>query len=161
MSAFRTTVMKLLAVFAAAAAVSATTAIPASASPPDDRADSAGSYLALGDSVAFGYNPLLDPRSGPAQYVGYPDLVARALHLRETNAACPGEATGGFTNRRSDNDNGCDGAHRLANAVSPARALQDRATQLRREVSGQASEHPAGHARHRLERLVPLPEHHR
>lgn len=108
MSAFRTTVMKLLAVFATAAAVSATTAIPASASPPDDRADSAGSYLALGDSVAFGYNPLLDPRSGPAQYVGYPDLVARALHLRETNAACPGEATGGFTNRRSDNDNGCE-----------------------------------------------------
>jgi hypothetical protein len=69
----------------AVAAASLMPALPASAAPvTGPSAD--GSYLALGDSVAFGYVPpqavpapdYFDPRS----FVGYPEDVARALHLR-------------------------------------------------------------------------------
>jgi lysophospholipase L1-like esterase len=52
-------------------------------------------YLALGDSVAFGYNPLLDRRDA-TNFVGYPEALARRLEMNVTNASCPGEASGGF-----------------------------------------------------------------
>lgn len=52
-------------------------------------------YLALGDSVAFGYNPLLDLRTHEVS--GYPELVAEQQGLAITNLSCPGEASGGFT----------------------------------------------------------------
>ena len=48
--------------------------------------------LALGDSIAFGYSPLVDPTSAD-HFVAYPDIVAAALHVRVTNAACPGETS--------------------------------------------------------------------
>ena len=55
------------------------------------------SYLALGDSVPFGYR---EPANLPtpdyadaAGFVGYPELVASALGLRVANAACPGETS--------------------------------------------------------------------
>jgi len=53
------------------------------------------SYLALGDSVPFGFNPLVDP-SNADNFTGYPEIVAQRLHLKDVNATCPGEATGGF-----------------------------------------------------------------
>jgi lysophospholipase L1-like esterase len=53
-----------------------------------------GTYLALGDSVAFGFNPLLDLRTHTV--TGYPELVAGDRGLTITNLSCPGEATGGF-----------------------------------------------------------------
>jgi lysophospholipase L1-like esterase len=52
-------------------------------------------YLALGDSVAFGYNPLLDLRTHTV--TGYPEIVADHRGLAITNLSCPGEASGGFT----------------------------------------------------------------
>ncbi len=64
------------------------------ATPTAARGDDSA-YLALGDSVAFGYNPLVDPHDA-ANFTGYPSAVATALDLRLTNAACPGEASGGF-----------------------------------------------------------------
>jgi lysophospholipase L1-like esterase len=56
-----------------------------------------GTYLALGDSVAFGYVPsnavpapnYLDPRS----FVGYPEMLARMLKEHVANASCPGETS--------------------------------------------------------------------
>jgi lysophospholipase L1-like esterase len=74
-------------------------ALPASAAPAH-RPAAKGTYLALGDSVAFGYVPpqavpapdYFDPRS----FVGYPEDVARALRLRVSNASCPGETTASF-----------------------------------------------------------------
>jgi lysophospholipase L1-like esterase len=67
---------------------------PAAANASDrDREDDV--YLALGDSVAFGFNPLLDPRNAN-NFVGYPEALARRLDLDLTNASCPGEASGGF-----------------------------------------------------------------
>lgn len=48
-----------------------------------------GVYLALGDSITFGFNPLLDPYN-PGNFVGYPTAVASANRLTLSNLACPG-----------------------------------------------------------------------
>jgi lysophospholipase L1-like esterase len=54
-------------------------------------------YLALGDSVSFGYQP---PGSVPppdyarvSSFRGWPEHAARALRLRLVNASCPGETS--------------------------------------------------------------------
>src|SRR5215471_19243140 len=57
-----------------------------------------GEYLAIGDSVAFGYSPLLD-HTVATNFIGYPDIVAQRLGLSLTNSSCPGETSGGFINR--------------------------------------------------------------
>jgi lysophospholipase L1-like esterase len=88
-----------LAGTAMVAAVSLIPALPAAAAPLHGAAGH-GTYLALGDSVAFGYVPpqavpapdYLDPSS----FVGYPEDVARALHIPVSNASCPGETTASF-----------------------------------------------------------------
>lgn len=67
-------------------------AAPVSANGSHDDEDS---YLALGDSVSFGTSPLVSPANA-GNFVGYPEIVARALELTDVNASCPGEATGGF-----------------------------------------------------------------
>ena len=57
-------------------------------------------YLALGDSITFGYvsrpAPVPDgsnPFSNPETFVGYPTYVGVALGLQAVNAACPGETS--------------------------------------------------------------------
>ncbi len=88
-----------LAGSAMVAAVSLVPALPAAAAPLGG-AGGSGTYLALGDSVAFGYVPpnavpapdYLDPSS----FVGYPEDVAQALHIPVANASCPGETTASF-----------------------------------------------------------------
>ncbi len=76
-------------------------------------------YLALGDSIAFGFNPLLFPPFSPplpaptpARFTGYPEVVAQIEHLlqskKEVNAACPGETSGSFISGAPP-DNGCNG----------------------------------------------------
>ena len=65
------------------------------------------SYLALGDSISFGYitgDGYAYTRA--ANFVGFPDYVGRALGLATTNAACPGETSGSFLSS-SATDNGC------------------------------------------------------
>jgi lysophospholipase L1-like esterase len=52
-------------------------------------------YLALGDSIAFGYNPLVLPVNLD-KYVGYPEIVSDALHRKVANASCFGESSGSF-----------------------------------------------------------------
>ena len=64
-------------------------------------------YLALGDSVPFGYNPVdavNDPDNIRA-FVGYPELIGLAP-IPTTNAACEGESSGSFINVAAP-DNGC------------------------------------------------------
>jgi lysophospholipase L1-like esterase len=63
-------------------------------------------YLALGDSVAFGFDPLVSPADA-TNFVGYPEALASSLPLTLTNASCPGEASGGFISVSSALDNGC------------------------------------------------------
>jgi lysophospholipase L1-like esterase len=66
--------------------------------PPDEPPQ----YLALGDSVAFGYDPRTDHQSDS----GYAELLASERALTVTNASCPGEASGGFISP-DGNDNHC------------------------------------------------------
>lgn len=73
---------------------------------PAASAGPAGDYLALGDSVPFGFNPLLPLPSDPAGYVGYPELVARRAGLSLTNLSCPGQTSGSFLSLTAA-DNGC------------------------------------------------------
>ncbi len=88
-----------LAGTAMVAAASLMPALPASATPVTGSA-AYGTYLALGDSVAFGYVPpqaVPAPNySDPGSFVGYPEDVARALHIPVSNASCPGETTASF-----------------------------------------------------------------
>lgn len=84
--------LTVLALLAAAVAVGT-----ASASPPVTGTDANGAYLALGDSVAFGYVP---SQAVPApnyfdahSFVGYPEYLAQKLGERVWNASCPGETT--------------------------------------------------------------------
>jgi lysophospholipase L1-like esterase len=98
--------MKRVLVVLAALALSVVTSVPAFA-----EEDDSSRYLALGDSVAFGYTPPAVTLPGTylnaANFVGYPEMVARELELKDANASCSGEATGGFISLNSTNDNGC------------------------------------------------------
>jgi lysophospholipase L1-like esterase len=65
------------------------------------------SYLALGDSVVFGFITQAGFEYGNANnFVGYPAYAGADLKLNTVNAACPGEATAGFISATGA-DNGC------------------------------------------------------
>lgn len=73
--------------------------------------DRNGTYLALGDSVAFGYVP---PQAVPApdyshasNFVSYANFVAADLGERVANASCPGETTASFLDTHAPS-NGCE-----------------------------------------------------
>jgi lysophospholipase L1-like esterase len=68
--------------------------VPASAN------DEGGGYLALGDSVAFGFSPLVSPFD-TAAFVGYPVVLSED----GVNASCPGETSGSLI--AGPPDNGC------------------------------------------------------
>ena len=77
--------------------------------PPAVQVSGEPGYLALGDSIAFGYRPLpsfADYRN-PAAFTAYPEDVARALKLNLVNAACPGETTASMINTGAPS-NGCE-----------------------------------------------------
>jgi len=95
---------------AAAVVAGLTPALSASAKPLTGSAKN-GTYLALGDSVAFGYVPseaVPAPNYRSAHsFVSYPEDVARALHVRVWNAACPGETTASMLKPAAPS-NGCE-----------------------------------------------------
>jgi lysophospholipase L1-like esterase len=77
-------------------------------------ADDNRPYLALGDSVVFGFITQAGFEYGnPDNFVGYPDYAARLLRLASTNASCPGEATSSFLSSTGA-DNGCRAFRQLA-----------------------------------------------
>lgn len=67
-------------------------------------------YLALGDSVSFGYDETV-ANPTPDKYTGYPEIVADVLHLlkskKETNASCPGQSSTSFLIGARGNHSGC------------------------------------------------------
>lgn len=64
-------------------------------------------YLALGDSVSFGFIQQAGFQYvNPANFVGYPDYVASALRLASVNASCPGESSASFPSPTGP-DQGC------------------------------------------------------
>ena len=79
--------------------MSASAAMPSESSPQP--------YLALGDSVVFGYITQAGFEYGnPTNFIGFPDYVGRDLRLDDFDAACPGETTGSFLSATAP-DNGC------------------------------------------------------
>jgi lysophospholipase L1-like esterase len=70
-------------------------------------------YLALGDSVPFGYEEqqvVPAPNYADASsFIGYPEDLGADLHLTVANAACPGETSSSFINP-SAQSNGCENA---------------------------------------------------
>jgi lysophospholipase L1-like esterase len=89
----------------ALATVIAGAATLASAAPPP--APGSSSFLALGDSVPFGF--IADDGFAYVNannFVGYPDWAGGDLRLDTTNAACPGETSASFISL-SGKDLGC------------------------------------------------------
>jgi lysophospholipase L1-like esterase len=70
-------------------------------------------YVALGDSVPFGFRELnaipvaKNDYSKPATFIGFPEDVAKNLGLKVTNLACPGETTSSMINPQRPS-NGCE-----------------------------------------------------
>lgn len=66
-------------------------------------------YLALGDSISFGYTPLTDVNQENVDsglFVGYPEILADLRGFDVSNASCTGESSGSMIDI-SARDNGC------------------------------------------------------
>jgi lysophospholipase L1-like esterase len=64
-------------------------------------------YLALGDSVSFGFITSAGfEYVNPDNFIGFPDYVGQTLKLHTSNAACPGESSGSFLSSTAPDD-GC------------------------------------------------------
>jgi lysophospholipase L1-like esterase len=95
------TVRRCLSVFV----MIATIAIGSAAA--KDGAGASNNYLALGDSIAFGYiDQARFEYYNPINFVGYPDWTSLPLGLDLANAGCPGESTGSFLSTTAP-DLGC------------------------------------------------------
>ena len=86
-------------------------------------------YLALGDSVTFGYresNAIPTSRNNynkPKTFVGYPEVIQRALGLKVANLACPGETSASLINPKKPS-NGCENSP-SASGQNPGRVHHD------------------------------------
>jgi lysophospholipase L1-like esterase len=110
-------VAALVATLGAAASASARTTMPA--------VTPGSGYLALGDSVTFGYEeatvvPAPD-FTVASSFAAYPAMLGAELHLKVANAACPGETAASLVNAAAPS-NGCENAP-SASAVSYRKAF--------------------------------------
>ncbi|HEY8077173.1 MAG TPA: SGNH/GDSL hydrolase family protein [Labilithrix sp.] len=65
--------------------------------------------LAIGDSITFAWNPLLETdmhKVDARKYPGYTDMLGADLGLGVDNGACPGETSGAMLDKNAE-DNGC------------------------------------------------------
>lgn len=96
----------------AAILVVAGTVFPVAVASAGGKGPIVSGYLAIGDSVAFGYIPP-NAKSGtpnyndPSSFVGYPEDLAKALDTTVANASCPGESTMSFLAYGAQS-NGCE-----------------------------------------------------
>jgi lysophospholipase L1-like esterase len=131
---------------AAAAVVAAATLVvglgggPASAGDRGSR--DRARYVALGDSVAFGYSPLLEDPWVPDRFVGYPELIAQRTHLGTTNLACPGQTAQGIVSRDVVNDGCFDFRDAAAQEGITVLHADYRGTQLRAALDAVRSDAP-------------------
>src|SRR3954453_16612566 len=98
----------VLVLLAVAGLVGGTTPALAASDAASDATRHGPAYLALGDSVPFGYignRPDLYP--DPDNLVGYPDRVADEFDLRLRNPSCPGATTDSFIDPAAQS-NGCE-----------------------------------------------------
>jgi lysophospholipase L1-like esterase len=101
----------IVGAWALAAPLSAGASGGAPISPPSVTTGSR--YLALGDSVTFGYEEsavVPHPNYKDASsFLGYPEILGRELHLTVANLACPGETSSSLINPKA-RSNGCENA---------------------------------------------------
>ena len=98
----------VLAVALAACSRPAATSTATAYAPPVAQIRGAPDYLALGDSIAFGYRPApWSQYRNPANFASYPEDLAAALKMNVVNAACPGETSASMINPRAPS-NGCE-----------------------------------------------------
>jgi len=99
--------------------LAAVPAVPATAASNGAGNSDPNNYLALGDSVPFGYSPIIGltyppqppppaPNIDPDQYLGYPQLASDLFRPRRRlfNASCPGETSTSMITGTLP-DNGC------------------------------------------------------
>jgi lysophospholipase L1-like esterase len=108
------TLRRLAVVLAAMACVGATTSCSGDSSgtggsgTPASSSAKTGTYLALGDSVPFGFRADAgNAYSDAKNFVGYPELVGKKLGAKVLNAACSGETTTSFLDAKAQS-NGCE-----------------------------------------------------
>ncbi len=113
MRATHLAVRRLLALAASVVVVAVIAAVGAGVTlaDPVNGSDANGTYLALGDSVGFGYVP---PAAVPApnyldahSFIGYPEYLAQQLNERVSNATCPGETAASMVVAGAQS-NGCE-----------------------------------------------------
>jgi len=102
----------------AGAAVVTALGLLSAAAPPHAAARDDGhggrSYLALGDSVPFGYITQAGFEYGnPTNFVGFPERVGALRNLEVVNASCPGQTSSSLIDQ-SASDNGCTGFRAIA-----------------------------------------------
>jgi lysophospholipase L1-like esterase len=69
-----------------------------------------GTYLALGDSIPFGFRAgLSDEYRDADNFTGYPELIGKDLGVNVVNATCPGESTKSFLDVTAQS-HGCENA---------------------------------------------------
>lgn len=101
----------------------------------DSEALDKGRLLALGDSIAFGYNPFGD-FTKDKNFSGYPEDLKSDFSIK--NSSCPGESSGSFISNTAP-DNGC----RAYRAAYPLHVnYGDNATQLDYALSRVTSSDP-------------------
>jgi lysophospholipase L1-like esterase len=85
----------------------------AAAAPP--KVTPGSRWLALGDSVTFGYmEPSVVPAPNyrnPKSFLGYPEQLAAQMRLNVSNPACPGETSASLINDKAPS-NGCENEYR-------------------------------------------------
>ena len=92
-----------------------TRAKPAPVVSPTTPVTRGSGYVALGDSVTFGYQePQVVPAPNylsAATFPGYPEQIQTALHLKVANFSCPGETAASLVNDTAPS-NGCENGYR-------------------------------------------------
>jgi lysophospholipase L1-like esterase len=111
---FRLSALTLGTVAAVATSLVATTGTTLAATSRAKPVVAGSPYLALGDSIVFGYresnNPPAPDYSNAANFKGYPEDIAAAMGLALTNASCPGETTSSMIDKKAAS-NGCENSY--------------------------------------------------
>ena len=111
-------------------------------------------YLALGDSVTFGYEePTVVPAPNypdASSFVAYPQVLGSELHLTVANAACPGETSSSMIDPTAQS-NGCE------NTVVPGGTVYRTLYPLHVKYSGSQVDYAVSYLKkHKSVRLVSL-----
>lgn len=67
---------------------------------PASAASEGQGYLALGDSIPFGFNPNPELWSNASNFIGYPEIVAGRLDIRAVAESCSANDAIGCLDRR-------------------------------------------------------------